>query len=325
MQKFIATFCLNLTLATPVLGQSIFPDLMYGIYALDDSCAQNSRRLIITPTDILIADPALDIRISYPDQRQNSGDQISLAGNFFVSVLYDGIIERTPSGAIMTFNFPDLSFPLLAPIMESILGEDIPSAINASINIEDRGDTVLMTLMSEDVTLAKSFSSIIGTWTFDPDQITRTRQDKSSTYRRCFNGLKASEQHASLVDGKIGIYGFKGQCARDSELFIIAKDGWGVSLPFYDPTVGFAYYAEDNTLAGELYRAPFAPLAPNENSYIDIEVRDGAPNHQLEFIGDKFSWIKTLTDGSTLDAGNYEKCDAFEINTFASAIAALNS
>ena len=313
--------CLALFLTGAVAqAQSILPELMYGVYGLDDSCELEARRMIITPTDILIADPGLDIRVNYPDQRQVSGDRVALSGNFFVSVLYDGAIERTARGARMAFHFPDLSFPLLEPIMKGVLGDEVPTAIRANLDLVESGDQVVMTLQSDDPNLGARLSGAVGTWVFEATQITRTRGDATSTYVRCFDGLGASAQHARLVAGKTGIYAPEGRCAADEDLFVIAEDGWGLSVPFADPTIGFAFAGEGADLKGELYRAPFAPLAPNENSYIDIEVRDGALHHQLSFAGQGFTWTKTLSNGQVQDAGLFTKCAEIGDARFADAI-----
>ena len=296
----------------PALGQGILPELMYGVYALDKSCDVGSRRMLVTPSDILIADPGLDIRISYPDQRTVVGDEVTLAGNFFVSVLYEGSIRRTAEGAVMSFHFPDLSFPLLNPIIEGLLGKDSPTSMRADLNLVDQGDLVSMALRSDDLALGERLSRVIGTWNFDAAQITRLRGENKSVYPRCFEGRSAQDQHASLVHSSTGVYtgvyARDGQCAVGGEAFIIAEDGWGISLPFADPTIGFAFASQGAELVGELYRAPFAPLAPNENSYIDIEVRDGASSHRLSFSGDGFAWTKTLSTGDAQDVGSYSKC-----------------
>ena len=309
----------------PASAQGILPELMYGVYALDNSCEIDSRRMLITPTDILIADPGLDIRIAYPDQREITGDEIALAGNFFVSVIYDGSIRRTADGAVMSFNFPDLSFPLLEPIMKSVLGDNVPSAIRADLNLVNQGDLVSMSLASDDPSLGARLTSVIGTWNFDAAQITRVRGESQSVYPRCFEGKTASEQHASLISDQTGVYARDGQCQAGGEAFVIAEDGWGLSIPFADPTIGFAFAAEGNDLVGELYRAPFAPLAPNENSYIDIEVRDGAPNHRLSFSGGGFEWIKTLGNGNTEAAGTYTKCSDIGGASFADVVSDIDS
>jgi len=318
----VATLIASTQLTT---AQGIFPDLMYGVYALDDSCEIDSRRMLITPTDILIADPGLDIRIAYPDQRQVSGDEIALQGNFFVSVIYDGVMRRTGEGALMSFNFPDLSFPLLEPILASVLGDNVPTAVQADLNLVDQGDLVAMSLSSDDPTLGARLSRVIGVWNFDAAQITRVRGENSSIYPRCFDGRTASAQHASLITNQTGVYAREGDCAAGGEAFIIANDGWGLSIPFADPTIGYAFAAEGDDLIGELYRAPFAPLAPNENSYIDIEVRDGAQNHRLSFAGGGFTWSQTLVSGETAEVGAYSKCSEVGDATFASVAADIDS
>ena len=188
------------------------------------------------------------------------------------------------------------------------MGENPPTAVRADLNLADQGDIVSMSLSSDDPTLGARLARVIGTWNFDAAQITRVRGENSSVYPRCFDGRTADQQHASLISSQTGIYARDGECAAGGEAFIIAQDGWGLSIPFADPTIGFAFASEGADLIGELYRAPFAPLAPNENSYIDIEVRDGAPNHRLSFSGTSFAWTKTLSNGDTQDAGSYSKC-----------------
>lgn len=328
-KTFISLTFTSTLLCGTALGQGILPELMYGVYGLDDSCAIDSRRMLITPTDILIADPGLDIRIAYPDQRHVSGDEVPLSGNFFVSVVYDGSLRRTADGAVMSFNFPDLSFPLLEPIMKSVLGDEVPSAIQADLVLMDQGDLVSMRLQSDDPSLGSRLTRVIGTWNFDADQITRVRGESKSTYLRCFDGKTASQQHGSLIGGTTGsttgIYARDGQCSADGEAFVIAQDGWGLSIPFADPTIGFAFAAEGADLIGELYRAPFAPLAPNENSYIDIEVRDGTPNHRLQFSGNGFTWLKTLGSGDVQDAGTYSKCAEVGDAPFSEVVTNLGS
>ena len=324
---------MRVTLLTTVLAscamvgsaaaQGILPEMMYGVYALDDSCAVGSRRLLITPEDILIADPRLDIRVSYPDQRQVTGDEVALAGNFFVSVIYDGAIRRTADGAVMSFNFPDLSFPLLEPILKSVLGNTIPSALRADLHLVTQDNSVVMQLQSDDSNIGARIASVIGTWTFDANQITRTRGDRTSVYLRCFEGRTAGQHHGILVSDRTGIYGRDGLCEPGGETFVIAKDGWGLTLPFGDPAIGFAFASDGGDLIGELYRAPFAPLAPHENSYIDIEVRDGAPTHRLSFNdtgsdgtgfddtgsdSTSFDWTRTLSNGDLDPAGRFSKC-----------------
>ncbi len=317
----ISSCCLALFFSGAIAqAQSVFPELMYGVYGLDDSCDLGARRMIITPTDILVADPGLDVRVNYPDQRQVSEDSVALSGNFFVSVLYDGTIERTADGARMAFHFPDLSFPLLEPMIRGVLGGDVPTAIRATLDLVESDDQVVMTLQSDDPSLGARLSDTVGTWVFEAAQITRTRGEAISTYARCFDGLGASAHHARLIADKTGIYAPEGRCTADEDLFVIAEDGWGLSIPFTDPTIGFAFAAQGSDLLGELYRAPFAPLAPNENSYIDIEVRDGALHHRLSFAGQGFTWTKTLSNGQIQEAGTFTKCGDIAEARFADAI-----
>ena len=313
--------------AQSAAAQGILPELMYGVYALDDSCDVDARRMIITPTDILLADPGLDVRIHYPDQTTVSGDSIALQGNFFVSVVYDGMIERTADGAVMSFNFPDLSFPLLEPILKSIFSGEVPTAVEASLNLQDKGDTVVMTLSADDPSLGDRLAGAIGNWTFAANEITRTTpgSTKSSVYPRCYGGNNASEQHAATMIGKTGIYAYNGQCNKGSEAFVIAQDGWGLSIPFADPTIGYASSISGETVRGELYRAPFAPLAPNENSYMDIGVRDGAVSHAMTFGGDSFSWQRNMGNDKTEDAGTYEKCGDIGSKTFSEVVSNIDA
>lgn len=327
MRTLLLTTATALSLIAPqASAQGILPELMYGVYALDKTCEVNSRRMLVTPTDILIADPGLDIRIAYPDQRTLTSDEIGLQGNFFVSVLYDGVMRKTADGAVMSFNFPDLAFPMLEPILKGVLGDNIPSAIKADLNLVDQGALVSMSLSSDDPTLGKRLAGAVGTWNFDAEKITRGRGDNESVYPRCFGGNTADQQHASLVSAdQTGVYSFGGECAQGSEAFIISNDGWGLSIPFADPTIGFAFAKEGNSLTGELYRAPFAPLAPNENSYIDIEVRDGATHHQLAFSGSSFDWTKFLANGESQAAGTYTKCSDVGDKSFAEVVADIDS
>ena len=291
-------------------AQGILPELMYGVYALDDSCDVNARRMIITPTDILLADPGLDIRIHYPDQTKVTGDAVALNGNFFVSVVYDGTIKRTDNGALMSFNFPDLSFPLLEPILKSVFSGEVPTAVKASLNLENTHDSVVMTLSSDDVALSDRLGRAIGTWSFADAQIIRTLpgSSKSSVYPRCYDGKTANAQHAATISGKTGVYALEGKCTAGSEAFVIAEDGWGLAIPFGDPTIGYASSTEGNIVHGELYRAPFAPLAPNENSYMDIGVRDGAISHALAFESNGFTWTRLMGKDTVEEAGLYQKC-----------------
>ena len=306
-------------------GQGILPPLMYGVYALDETCDAGARHMVITPTDIVITDPGLDIRISYPDQRHIWGDEIALVGNFFVSVRYDGALRRTPTGALMSFNFPDLSFPLLEPLMKRVLGEGVPTAIQADLNLVNQDQGLTMSLTSKDPNLGKRLSDLIGIWIFDAEKITRVRGSASSTYPRCFDGKTAREQHASLIDTQTGVYSRDGECRKGGQAFVVAVDGWGLSIPFADPTIGFAFSRQGSELVGELYRAPFAPLAPDENSYIDIEVRDGALHHHLNFSGESLIWDKALSNGEREAVGTYGKCSSIGETPFATVMADIDA
>ena len=308
-------------------AQGILPELMYGVYALDESCSVEARRMIITPTDILMANPGLDLRIHYPDQTQITGDQIALNGNFFVSVIYDGVIQRTGDGALMSFNFPDLSFPLLEPILASVFSGDVPTSVKADLNLQDAGETVIMTLAADDPALGERLAGAIGTWTFDAAQITRTRAgvEAVSVYPRCYDGKTADVQHGDTIAGKTGVYARDGQCSPGNEAFIIANDGWGLAIPFADPTIGFASSVNGQTINGELYRAPFAPLAPNENSYMDLGVRDGALSHSLTFNGNSFTWMQNMGEAGSEEAGTFTQCSSVDQASFAEIAATIDT